>query len=77
MTIPITREPPDMGVLERCCFCRAPTEYWTALKERTPGQQVACCQQCAKTRAPEEAPSKRAWFQAEDIAMRKEGRYMP
>lgn len=77
MNISLTREPPDMGAMERCCFCRAPTDTWTALAERKPGEQVACCQACAETRAPEEVPSKRYWCGLEREIRRKEGRYTP
>jgi hypothetical protein len=74
MNIPLKREPPDMGGFERCCFCRAPTPMWTVLTERTPGEQVACCEKCAAARAPEEVPSKRHWCGIERDIRRKEGR---
>lgn len=77
MNIPLLREPDGMGGLERCCFCRKPTPMWTALKERTPGEQVACCDACAAARIPEEVPTKAQRFKAEGAIMRKEGRYDP
>lgn len=77
MNIPLLREPAGMGGLERCCFCRKPTPMWTALKERTPGEQVACCEACAETQAPEEVPSKRVWCGIERDTRRTEGRYTP
>jgi hypothetical protein len=65
--IPILHEPLDMalGVPERCCFCRSATRFWTALPDRTPGQQVACCETCAGTHWPVQVPSKEAWFDLE------------
>lgn len=62
MTIPTRREPPDMGPRESCCFCRKPTPYWTAIKGRMPGEQVACCQPCAATHDPKDVPTKAQWF---------------
>ena len=50
---------------EHCCFCDYETMYWTALPKRKPGDQVACCQACAKKHEPEEVPTKDAWFEAE------------
>jgi hypothetical protein len=46
---------------ERCCFYRVFTNHWTALPDRTPGGQVACCRDCAKTRKPIEVPTKHDW----------------
>lgn len=65
MMIPIEREPPNMGPAEHCCFCDATTRMWTALAERKPGAQVACCEMCASTRSAEEVPDKSAWIAAE------------
>lgn len=65
--IPTVREPPDVASAppERCCFCRWTTRHWTALPDRTPGQQVACCEACAFTHRPVQVPSKVAWFDLE------------
>lgn len=73
MSIPLTREPPDMGALERCCFCRKPTPMWTAMDERVPGEQVACCDACAETRTHEDVPSKREWCGIERAIRRAAG----
>lgn len=67
MTIPIEKEPKDSGVghlvREHCCFCREPTNYWTKLKDRKPGAQVACCRRCAQKHGPKDVPTKLEWFQ--------------
>lgn len=47
---------------ERCAFCRTPTNYWHA------GKDVACCQDCARTRKVSELPSKREWI-AKEMAL--------
>lgn len=65
--ISIEREPQDMGPAEHCCFCCAPSRMWTTLEDREPGEQVACCESCAKSRTPDEVPSKRAWCDAERV----------
>lgn len=62
MTIPIKREPPDMGPAERCCFCRKGSRMWTNLPDRAPGEQVACCADCSKRHWPADVPTKNAWF---------------
>jgi hypothetical protein len=51
--------------IERCCFCRTPTRWWTKLPDRTPGQQVACCQGCADSQAPADVPTKDQWCDRE------------
>lgn len=56
---------PHWASLEACCFCHRDTDTWTALPDRTPGQQVACCEKCAVTHAPILVPSKRAWIDLE------------
>ena len=66
MPIPISREPEALGgPLERCCFCRVQTPFWTDLPGRTGGGQVACCQKCADERDPSEVPTKQAWCDKE------------
>jgi hypothetical protein len=66
--IHVQKEPEASGLpLEACCFCRAATDYWTALADRTPGQQVACCERCAETHMPVQVPSKGAWFDLETV----------
>lgn len=57
--IPIILPPSVEFPYERCCFCRTPTPWWTDLKHRIPGGQVACCPDCAKTH--KRVPSKAKW----------------
>lgn len=63
--IPVKPEPDPEPPYERCCFCRCRTTFWTELKNRTPGQQVACCEDCAKTHSQRQVPSKKKWFERE------------
>lgn len=76
--IPTKREPIGWSrgswEMERCCFCRQPTPYWTTLPDRTPGQQVACCETCAPIRNPEEVPSKAVWCGLEREIRKRETR---
>lgn len=67
LMIETTRDPDGHLFLyqERCCFCRVRTPYWTALKDRKPGEQVACCLVCAKIHSPSSVPSKRKWCDSE------------
>lgn len=62
-------EDPD-GAVERCCFCRVRTAFWTKLSDREPGQQVACCQACAAKAEVKDVPSKTDWCRRESIAYR-------
>lgn len=66
--IPVIPEPPAMGgpPYEHCAFCRAPTRFWTDLKSRTEGEQVACCKACAKKHGETEVPTKDMWFANEE-----------
>lgn len=65
--IRLEKEPVDPGPpYEACCFCRAPTAYWTKIAARQPGEQVACCQACARTHKVPEVPTKEAWFEKEE-----------
>lgn len=61
--IPIEPEPSDLrdAPAEYCCFCHLPTRWWTALPDRTPAGQVACCTQCAAKHQPAEVPTKATW----------------
>ena len=73
MTIPVTPEPThgvaiDTDDMEHCCFCRKPTISWTAIEERAPGDQVACCEGCASRGFPSDVPSKRVWMRRERIS---------
>ncbi len=62
MPIPTKREPVGEGPpFEACCFCDRRTPFWTELADRTPGQQVACCEPCAEKHEPSEVPTKAAW----------------
>lgn len=69
VTIPIEdcTDPDEWrGIKERCCFCRKPTDWWTAIKSRKPGEQVACCPKCAPVYRVKDVPSKRHWCETED-----------
>lgn len=69
--IPIHREESAKCMpIERCCFCRDTTHFWTSLEDRAPGQQVACCHLCAIRANPEDVPSKQVWLRLERIAHR-------
>ena len=67
--IPIEREPDDDQPCERCCFCRTVTDMWTAIPERSPGEQVACCTRCARHGTVAAVPAKADWCEREAIAM--------
>jgi len=64
-TVPVRRESKAVTAkwqeLEKCCFCRKPTPYWTHLEDRTPGEQVACCETCAAVKLPAQVPTKKEW----------------
>jgi hypothetical protein len=66
MPVPIVKEPDELiqelHRLELCCFCFDPTPYWTNLKKRAPGGQVACCPGCAKFEYQKDVPSKNKWY---------------
>lgn len=70
--IPVKAEPRSSPTVsfeqERCCFCRARTSFWTEMPDRKPGDQVACCEGCARQAFPADVPSKRVWCRREDIA---------
>lgn len=70
MPVPIERPPKGEESLERCCLCREYTGLWTAIRSRTPGEQVACCHNCANVHTPQEVPSKAEWFKREMARMR-------
>ena len=62
--IRVVKEPDPEPPFEECCFCFTQTRFWTFLVDRTPGQQVACCEPCAKTHEPSDVPSKHDWCEA-------------
>lgn len=67
--IPVEQDPdPEETFLENCCFCRKTTRYWTNLVSRKPGDQVACCPECAKVAEPDDVPTKEVWWRRERIA---------
>lgn len=68
MTISLYREPGNDPPTERCCICRDKTVFWSALPDRTPGQQVACCPHCASRANPNDIPTKTVWMRRERIA---------
>lgn len=74
MPIPIHQEPDDELTRntdqENCCFCRAPTPWWTSLPNRRGQLQVACCPSCAARGEPVDVPTKAVWFRRERIAHR-------
>lgn len=61
----VEREPPLANKLENCCFCRVPTPFWYRPND------VACCQFCARLRAPEQVPTKKEWMATERHLMRE------
>lgn len=65
-----TKSEPNEEPVERCCFCRSRTNFWTELPDRTSGQQVAICQHCASRAKPDDIPSKKEWARRERIAHR-------
>ena len=46
---------------EHCCMCRKPTRYWHK-------SDVALCQECAKTTALKDLPTKKEWC-AKELAL--------
>jgi len=63
MGIPLETEvDPDQRSVERCCFCRTPTDWWTAIPSRSEAQQVACCEICAGEFRQMDVPTKKYWF---------------
>lgn len=65
MSIPIKKEPNIGPPYERCVFCRRPTNHWTNMKNRTDGEQVACCPMCADIKDEVEVLSKKEWCNRE------------
>ena len=63
--IRLVKEPDGDEPLERCCFCRVTTPYWTSIKGRKLNKQVACCEACAKSHKVAEVPTKADWCKKE------------
>jgi hypothetical protein len=61
MSIQVVREPEGEPAVEHCCFCEKRTAYWTDIKSRKPGAQVACCEECAAVHKVSEVPTKAKW----------------
>lgn len=61
MPIPIEYERDAQGIYEDCCFCFKGTPWWTEISSRKPGEQVACCQECAEKYRVKDVPSKVYW----------------
>lgn len=56
----------DIGPpLERCCFCRTQTQYWSKARD------VAVCEPCADIHEEVEVPSKKEWCSKEAELTRK------
>ncbi len=71
MSIPYKKEADEVSLPEeKCCFCRIPTNYWTDLPDRQPGEQVAICLHCAGRAEPKDIPTKKHWCRRERIAHR-------
>ena len=66
MPVPIEREEQPELPYEPCCFCDMPTPFWTAMRKREPGEQVACCTKCAPHHNQRDVPSKEKWCRAVD-----------
>lgn len=77
MPISILPEPEPQPPFENCCFCRAPTKFWTELEDRTGGAQVACCRSCAEQHEPSEVPTKLDWFKKEKALREAREGYTP
>lgn len=68
MGIPLETEvEPAERSIERCCFCRSPTEWWTAIPSRSEDQQVACCEICAGEFRQMDVPTKKYWFVVDSL----------
>lgn len=60
MALKVTHDGEAPGeVRERCCMCRAFTNYWYTPKD------VALCQDCAKKTKRAELPTKEEWVKKE------------
>jgi len=68
--IPIIQQDDLEPPYERCVFCRKPTMFWTNLKKRKPGEQVACCKACSKENKAADVLSKTDWCERERKLMR-------
>jgi hypothetical protein len=70
--IQVEKEPDHLRSfpLEACCFCREKTSHWTKDLNRKPGEQVACCEKCAKKANYEDLPTKKQWCKREEISWR-------
>ena len=64
--VPITIEPLDGSILERCCMCRRPTPCWTQ------DQLLALCPRCAAVARPIDLPTPEQWHTRERVAMEGE-----
>jgi hypothetical protein len=65
MSIRVAKEPHPELPYERCCFCRAPTPFWTDFGD--PRDAVACCEACARRAYVRDVPSKAQWCRRESI----------
>jgi hypothetical protein len=53
--------------LEVCCFCRKQTNFWTECPNLKPGEQLACCEKCARVANYKDVPTKEEWCNRERI----------
>ena len=49
------------SILENCCICRTPTEFWCQAKD------VALCKKCAEQIELEDVPSTLDWILKEQL----------
>lgn len=77
--IPTVKEPESLSFWgsENCCFCHQITPFWTNLPGRTPGQQVACCKDCAGIFPADVVPTKTEWCDYWRERDRAAGRMLP
>jgi hypothetical protein len=65
VTTPIKPEVHAQAPFENCRICQRATHYWTDIPDRTPGEQVALCVDCAYATFPSDIPTKSDWCAAE------------
>jgi len=73
MTVFVEAEKDSVWPNERCCFCRAHTNFWTLYPDpcKVTGESVACCEACAARAHREDLPTKEQWIRNERICDRR------